>query len=197
MKLIASDFFLVLLLTTQGMLGQGLLIDQQTTNIIEGSVGIQTSQPLGQLFTPTLSSVGFVSFNLYDADPFHSLGANVYANLRSNSINGTVIGSTSPVFMPNDFYGITNFLFSIPVTVTPGSMYCFELVIGQNSDGFASYESDGSYLGGNVIFQGTSVPGYNLWFREGIVVPEPSAFSLVISCGVFLYVLRKKPVRRL
>jgi hypothetical protein len=39
--------------------GQGTFVyDQQSTNLIEGAAGLQSGQPMGQSFTPTLSSVG-------------------------------------------------------------------------------------------------------------------------------------------
>src|SRR5882724_468999 len=64
-KLILVTF----LLTTWFAHGQGVLIvDQQSTNQIEGSAGLYSpEQPMGQSFTPIFSLVGFVRLNLYDS----------------------------------------------------------------------------------------------------------------------------------
>ncbi|MGI8965739.1 MAG: PEP-CTERM sorting domain-containing protein, partial [Limisphaerales bacterium] len=94
------------------------------------------------------------------------------------------------VFMPARFFGITNFIFTTPVTVTPGVTYYFQPVSG--GGGFGSYLTD-SYLGGTQIYQGSPIPDRDLWFREGVVVPEPSSsFMVLLGGGVLFYARRKK-----
>ncbi len=174
--------------------GQGFIYDQQSTNLIEGSAGLQSRQPLGQSFTPTFSSVGFVMLYLYDGDVFNNAGGTVYVNLRSNSITGTILGASYAVFMSHDFGGITNFFFSTPVAVAPGVTYYLQPVAEPGSDGFGSYVTDGSYAGGTAISQGVPIPDRDLWFREGIViVPEPSSALLaLLGSGAWLFVCRKR-----
>src|SRR5260221_12356346 len=110
--------------------GQGTFTyDQQSAFegiVPEPYVTIQTNQPLGQSFTPSLSGVGFVRLWLGDDRPGNSTGATVYVNLRSDSITGPILGSTDPVFMPDGFgaggsQSLTNFFFPLPVTVTPSA----------------------------------------------------------------------------
>ncbi len=171
-----------------------LIIDQQSTNTIEGSLGLQSDAPLGQSFTPTLSSVGFVMLDLYDGGVFNNVGGTVYVNLRSNSITGTILGSSAAVFMSYGFSGITNFSFSTPAAVVPGTTYYLEFVAEPGSDGFGSAVTDTSYSGGSAISEGVLIPGRDLWFQEGVIaVPEPSVALLVLlGSGVLLYMPRRR-----
>ena len=187
----AATLFAVCVIHGQGMM---FIYDQQSTNEVEGSVGLQSDQPMGQSFTPTFSSVSFVRLKLYDGDFFNHSGGTVLVNLRSNSITGTILGSSLAVFMPHDFFDATNFIFSIPVTVVPGVTYYLQPVAQVGSDGFGSFVTDGSYFGGSLIYQGGAIVGRNLWFQEGIIaVPEPSAAGLaLLGGGVWLWVCRRK-----
>jgi len=187
LKFIAAMLFV----TTLATCGQGTFVyDQQSTNVVEGAAFLGNSgQPMGQGFTPALSSIGFVTLNLYDGDPLNNSGATVYVNLRSDSITGPILRSSDSIAMPDHFFGITNFPFSTPVPVTPGVSYYLQPVL-QSGDSFGSYVTDGSYTGGSAYYQGTSVSGRNFWFREGILVPEPSSVLLgLIGIGAF-YVCR-------
>ena len=169
--------------------GQSTFIyDQQSINLIEGSVGLG-AQPVGQSFTPSFSSVGFIMLNLADGVPGGGGGGTPSVNLRANSITGTILGSTTPVTLPSHFFGVTNFFFTTPITVVPNVTYYFQLVSG--GGGFCSYVTDG-YAGGTAISQGAA-KNYDLWFREGVVVPEPSSALLVLlGGGVLFYARRKK-----
>jgi hypothetical protein len=169
--------FCLILLTGWIARGQGTFTyDQQSTNIVEGSVLLNLDQPLGQSFTPGLPAVGFIELNLYDADVLHNFGATVVVNLRSNSISGPILGVSVAIFMPDNFFGVTNFTFMTPVSVVPGAVYYLQPVV-QSGDGMGSYVTDGSYLGGVLFSQGIARPTYDMWFREG-VIPEPSTFAL-------------------
>jgi hypothetical protein len=188
-------FIPLLLLVAQIMLGQGILVvDQQSTNLIEGAASLQTDQPLGQSFTPIFSSISFVSLNLYNASFPSGSGGNIFVNLRSNSITGSVLSSTTPLFLPGDFSGVTNFFFTTSIDLVPGIMYYLQPVAEPGSDFIGWNDSDASYTQGSAIFQGNAAPGNNFWFQEGIVVvPEPSFDALVlIGSGFALWNRRKK-----
>jgi hypothetical protein len=171
-RFISSTFLLTIWLAR----GQDTFVyDQQSTNLIEGTAFLNYLwQPMGQSFTPSLSAVGFVTLNLYDAGS-SPIGATVYVNIRSNSLTGPILGSSVLVSMPDQFFGITNFSFTTPVSVVPGLTYYLEPVAQPGSDGWGSYVTDGSYAGGTIFASGGPVADRDLWFREGIVVPEPSA----------------------
>jgi hypothetical protein len=180
--------------------GQGTFIyDQQSATNQGGGLGapIQSQQPMGQSFTPTLSSVGFVKLEFYDKNPGNGLGATVYVNLWSGSIsNTTLLGSTGPIFMPDGFsFGsITNFSFSTSISVTPGSTYYLQPFV-QSGDN--SWDVVGSsmfnYLGGTAIFNGSPDSSSDLWFREGVIdVPEPSSATMILlGSGLFHYARHK------
>jgi hypothetical protein len=160
---------------------QGTFIyDQQSSdeNQLGGGVAdITSSQPIGQSFTPSLSAVGFVRLYLSDG-VFNGLGTTVYVNLRANSITGNVLAATSPVSVGDRFVGSVDFLFASNIAVTPQAQYYFQPVVqsGQ-SFGVYAYNSFG-YSGGTAFSQGIVVPGWDLWFREGLYVPEPSSAAL-------------------
>jgi hypothetical protein len=179
--------------------GQGTFIyDQQSADESAGGGGfvtIQSNQPLGQSFTPTNSSVGFIRLWLSDS-VLNGLGATVYVNLRTSSITGPIFGSTDPVLMPDGFgvssRGFTSFFFSTPVPVTPGVTYYFQPVVQSGDNSWALIGYHYNYSGGTAFVNGTADSVNDLWFREGIVVPEPSSLSLIIGSGVLFYVRRAK-----
>jgi hypothetical protein len=202
----------VALLTAFIANGQGTLVyDQQSsTNAGAGGAGapITEDQPMGQSFTPTLSSVGFVQLEFDDGHSGNGLGATVFVNLWSGSIsNGTLMSSTDPVFMPDGFgsgsggFGFltpTNFYFSTPVSITPGTTYYFQPVVVQpgSDDPWDVIASAAfNYPGGTFYFNGAPDPNnHDLWFREGIIdVPEPSSATIILlGSGLFLYARHKK-----
>ena len=151
-----------------------------------GAVSIQSNQPIGQSFTPTLSSVGFIRLFAGGAS-----GTTLYVNLRTNSITGPILGQTDLISFVGTFTGYSNFFFSTPVTLIPGATYYFQPVLQSGNGVVVAYDSY-NYPGGNAFEQGVSLPSIDLWFREGIVVPEPSSLSLIIGSGVLFYVGRKK-----
>jgi hypothetical protein len=181
--------------------GQGtFLYDQQSATESSGGGSthvIQDNEPLGQSFAPQLSSVGFIRLALADRNPA-TLGATMHINLRSNSITGSLLGSTDPVFMPNNFgsigYGYTNFFFPIPIPVVPGTTYYFETVV-DSGEPWSIVAYNYSYAGGTWFLRGSAVPQGDLWFREGIVVPEPSTAVLgLVGAALFMCLRRAKRI---
>ena len=151
---------------------------------------IQSSQPIGQSFTPSLDAVGFtqlVLINLSSSD-----NAVVYVNLLSGSITGQNIGQSAPVTVNIGSEVPVNFFFSTPVTVTPGTTYYLQPVV-QSGDALINESFLYSYSGGSAIFNGTADPGTQLYFREGIIiVPEPSTWALFAAGAATLFFRRRK-----
>jgi hypothetical protein len=170
--------------------GQGTFIyDQQSATETTGgggAVSIQSNQPLGQSFTPTLSSIGFIRLFVEGG-----LGTSLYVNLRTDSITGPILGSTDLISFGGTFAGYSNFFFSTSVTVIPGATYFFQPVLQSGGGAVVAYNGY-NYPGGNAFEQEVSLPSIDLWFREGIVVPEPSSLSLLIGSGVLFYVRHAK-----
>ena len=186
--------------------GQGFIYDQSSSTntgplLGDFTVFIQDSQPVGQSFTPSLSAIGFVQLKFADGSPFSDPGTSVYVNLWSGSIStGTLLGSSTPVFMPGGAdFEITNFYFSIAILLTPGATYYLQPVAETGAADTWQVIAGGilegtgyNYPGGVAIFNGV-VSTKDLWFREGIVVPEPSAVMLgLLGSGVFLYARSKR-----
>jgi hypothetical protein len=179
--------------------GQGsFLYDQQSATQPIGTFAgsIQDNQPMGQSFTPTLASVGFVQFEFLDFYRGNRIGATVYVNLWSGSIGtGTLLGSTAPVSMPDNFhFEVTNFLFSTPISVTPGTTYYIQPVVQSGDSDWCIVADYFNYAGGIAYFRGApSVNNLDLWFREGIVIPEPPAVSLLLLGGpTFLWFVNRR-----
>jgi hypothetical protein len=202
-KLLKNSLLLALTLPhVLSATGQGIFIyDQQSA--IEGGGGesagtLQTDQPLGQSFTPGSNSVSFIRLQFYDVHPGNGLGATVYINLRSNSITGPIMASTDPVFMPDGFAsarGYTNFFFPSDIPLTPGLTYYFQPVAQAGSDTWAVIADNGYHYAGGTMYVNGVPPqfgNFDLWFREGIVIPEPSVISILFGGGILFYVRRAK-----
>ena len=184
MKFYLLTLQIALILSALAARGQGTMIyDQQsaTNRSVSGSAPIQAEQPMGQSFTPTLSSVGFVQLEFIDAHAGNGVGATVYVNLRADSLTGTILDSTAPVFMPDGFNdGITNFFFATPVAVTLGTTYYLQPVV-QSGEDWGIVAGPYNYPGGTFFLNGAPDPnGFDAWFREGALVPEPSSGLLVL-----------------
>jgi len=186
---------LLLVLSACAARGQGTLVyDQQVSNTNPpGGYNNIVPGPSGQSFIPSLSSVEFVQLYLADTT-YNGTGAIIYVSLWSGSLtNGTLLGSTAPILLPYGFVGLTNFVFSAPLTVAPGTSYYLQPAI-QSGDNFAVGIVPGSlYAKGMAYFNGAASSGTDLWFREGIIVPEPSIALLAVLGGAgFYYSHRKK-----
>ncbi|HVM50115.1 MAG TPA: PEP-CTERM sorting domain-containing protein [Candidatus Acidoferrum sp.] len=185
----------ILLLSALAAPGQGTMVyDQQsaTNRSFYAGYPFQAEQPAGQSFTPALNTVGFVQFEFIAPSPGAGLGATVFVNLRSDSLTGTILDSTAPVFMPNGFNGITNFLFSAPVAVTSGITYYLQPVLQSGDSSWGLVAGPFNYLGGTFFFNGAPNPdAFNAWFREGTFVPEPASGLLMLLGAASLFFTRR------
>jgi hypothetical protein len=142
----------------------------------------------GQAFTPTLSGVDFIRLKIGDGNPNDGLGSSWFLNLRSTSITGPILGTTATVDLPNGFTGVQNFFFPNTIPLTPGTQYFFDV----NTPDGASWRVDVegfNYPGGNGWANGHEGGG-DYWFREGIIVPEPSPAALLLLGGAAFACLR-------
>lgn len=181
--------------------GQGTLVyDQQsvTTEVAPGiETPIQTQQPIGQSFTPTISSVGFIRLYLSD-QTLGGSGSTVDINLWSGSIEtGTLLDTSTSVFVSHGSFGYYNFFFSTPVGVTSGATYYFQpIVVSGDSDNnmVTGLTLGTSYPNGTAYINGSTGVNADLLFREGIVaVPEPSVISLAaLGLGSLIAVVRNR-----
>src|SRR5262245_16012146 len=173
--------------------GQATLVFDQQSAASPISLGATNADgldiqidPLTQSFIPSLSSIGFVQFEFWDISGNGNNGATVYVNLWTGSPNinfATLLGSTTPVFMPDGFEqlglaggGVTNFFFSSPISLTPGQTYYLQPVVQSGDNPWDIINIGNTYPNGQLFDRGVPF-NTDLWFREGIVVPEPSALA--------------------
>ena len=159
--------------------------DQQSADEISGGGGvfsIAASQPVGQSFTPALTSIGFVRLAVAG-----SAGTVMYVNLRTSSITGPVLGVSETILFTSSATGHSNFFFATPVALTPGATYFLQPTLQSGSGFIVAYNYD--YPGGTAYFNGSpDVYFRDLWFREGIIVPEPSLGLLwATTAGVLVW----------
>jgi len=187
---------LVVSLVTTEVVGQGLLVDQAsgTTDEVVQNSSIIPIRQIAQSFTPSLSAVGWVQFSLYT---FTSSGDFLVINLRQGAWNGPIVSSTTPVvFSPGPIQKAT-FYFPDNIAVTPGQLYFFEPVLQSAGPMFIGYKFPSSYPGGEAWNNGlSSGDTSDYWFREGIVVPEPSIVALFGVGAGWILIRRKRRTDR-
>ena len=178
--------------------GQIFVYDQESvtsdTELGASGYNIQTEQPIGQSFTPELSSVGFVRLYVQNGQEMPIPSATVYINLLADSITGPVLGQSELVTLPGGQFTDTplNFFFANPVAVTPGVTYYLQPVAESNPAVAYVIASGYLYSGGTLFLNGEPNP-QDLWFREGIVVPEPSpSWLALLGSGVWFYLRNRK-----
>jgi hypothetical protein len=146
----------------------------------------------GQSFTPSLSAVGFIQLKLKDAFPGNSTGAIMQIDLRSDSITGPLLGTSLPVEMADGFTGTADFLFAPEIAVTPEVMYYFEFRVTAGDFWCVdAMEHVYNYPRGTAIVMGRPDPSGDVWFREGIVIPEPSTGAFLLI-GLAAIALRRR-----
>ena len=188
---VSKAYCLALFLNPVLAQSQGTFIyDQQSATESTGGGGyavIQSNQPIGQSFTPSFDSVGFVRLHLYDP-VVNGSGAGVYLDLWAGSFGGTLLGSTDPIHIADGFAGFADFFFPSPVAVVPGTTYYFQPIVQQGGDNVAVLAYNTYHYDGGMFFaNGEADPSFDMWFREGLyVVPEPSpVWLLLVGSMVF------------
>jgi hypothetical protein len=155
-----------------------------------GAAMQQIGAPWGQSFTPTLGGVDFIRLLLYSHAPPGQSQTTVYANLRSGSITGPIIGTTDSVLLTYPFTGPVNFFFPTTIPVTPGLTYFFD---PHASGGYMNIAAGSYNYPGGFGYESGLPFGGDFWFREGIIVPEPSATALLfLAAAGFLFRTSRK-----
>jgi len=175
-------------LAAAASLAQGFIVDQASGTIgenIQNSV-ILPGTPTVQSFTPSLSAIGFIQLSTFIQAT--SSGETVVINLRQDAYNGPIVSSTDPVFLINKGTAISTFLFPGNVPITRNQVYYFEPVVLSGGNLFLGYKSPSAYDRGQLFGNGLPNNQGDLWFIDGIVVPEPgTVWMLLFGGSVFIW----------
>ena len=185
---------LVVSLVTTEVVGQSLLVDQAsgTTSDALGQYSQIPDNQIAQSFTPSFSAVGFVQLGVVVPAYPGNDQVTFAVNLRSGAYNGPIISSTDPVILVNHFGQFGTFYFPANIPVTPGQLYFFEPILQSTGSLDIGDKSPSSYAGGDEWNNGVPSGGVaDYWFREGIVVPEPSIIAL-LGVGAGWVLIRRK-----
>jgi len=181
-----------LLLSVSSATGQPLeLVVDQASGTVEEPVVNALRIPeshLAQSFTPSFNAVGFVQLRTLVTSPSGSQ-VTVTVNLRQGAYDGPVVSSTDPVVITG-FADVGTFYFSDNIPLTAGQMYFFEPVLQSSGSLDVGFKSPSTYDRGDLISNGMPSGGLgDLWFREGVVVPEPSTGLLFFLSTMFVVLL--------
>jgi hypothetical protein len=161
------------------------IVDQSNVDFLPGGI-INFSEnsntaPLGQEFTPQFDRVDFVQL-LICCEQYQE---SIFVRIREGSMAGPVLG-TSAFFDFDDM--LATFRFGPPIELIPGDVYVIEIVntnfVGQSMVVFGDpiSQPNSVYEGGRMILAGQANPGADLWFQEGMGIPEPSTgFMLALG----------------
>lgn len=146
---------------------------------------------VGQTFRPSLGSLDFVQVQgVVFPDAASAISRVV---LRADGESGSLLAASAPLFIADGAVQSRTYLFETPVALTPGDRYYFgmELVSAGSpaTEMVVSIIDHGDpYPGGDLIVNGFVNPGMDLWFREGVTIPEPSIQRLLglgaIAAGI-------------
>lgn len=151
---------------------------------------IQASGPMGQEFTPAMSSLDSVELHIMDLSLGGVGGGNLITKIRAGTIAGALLGTSEVLSLPDGFKGVAHLDFASSVALTPGNLYVIEAIVQTGVWGIGSSGGPSpAYPGGRQIIEGAPTENNDLWFREGPIVPEPAGLGLI---GLAMMVVRRR-----
>ena len=135
---------------------------------LNGGVAAGIVTPVGQEFTPTSSTVTSVDMYLGGVNQHMGPGQDVVINLRENTIDGAILGSSAPVFVSSPATSsFVPFAFASDVPVTPGNTYVLEVSLPELwvTSMQSAYGAKATYTGGSAVISGTVDPNLDFPFR--------------------------------
>jgi hypothetical protein len=169
-------------------------VDQQNVGPNGFGGGASGAYSFGQSFTHTLPAIDAIEFRLGGMD------AHVIVRLRdsvagADGLGGNIIAESLPVVV-NIPVGYARHHFDFPsrVPLTPGQQYVAELRL--TSGGLGVFQSiDNRYPGGQVFNEGfpsALLQSQDLFFREGLHVPEPGGAAICFIAWALSHVRRRR-----
>lgn len=170
------------------------IVDQQNLNN-EGLFDTSSIR-FSQSFTPSLPSFDVVQ--VIFANPGNVAITDLELTLFEGNGLGNSLG-TSGLFTLPAHSGPTLMEFRILtpgiITVQPGAIYTFSIGTIFPVPFVARYGTD-TYAGGNMFDSTYIYPDRDLWFREGLSVPEPTVFAFIITTSLAATALLRKKMPR-
>ncbi|HMB68661.1 MAG TPA: hypothetical protein VKU85_05095 [bacterium] len=143
----------------------GFRVDQQNTDVLGGGArSISALGPIGQEFSPSLTSLTDVVLYTKDFAPHNGAGATLTVRIHERTIDGPVLGESDPVHLHDNFSGATHFRFQ-PISVLPTGVYVIEVLA--QGDNWAAVSSMDHYGLGRTIVLGDPIANEDLIFMEG------------------------------
>jgi hypothetical protein len=155
------------------------ILDQQCSTVGGFYLnGIGASEPAGQTFTPTQTSVVAFSINIYSTSPFPTpMTAKILAGGIGGAVQGSVNFNVPAVFgLPSGDWFKVQFTSGVPVI--PGSIYALDLTDNLASSGIKWNGCKDSYPGGKAYSSGS----YNTYNTVGASYSfKEYAFGLTVT----------------
>jgi hypothetical protein len=131
---------------------------------------IRTLGPVGQMFRPAFA--GLDAIELWTEDQGDAecsgAGARLQVKLHEATIDGPLVGSSSPTVLPDCYKGITSFGFPALIALTPDKAYVIEVLVAAGDNwGVVWQQLPDSYPRGESIVLATS-GDTDLWFQVGL-----------------------------
>ena len=161
------------------------IVDQHVDDYPTSGLVAESSMAVGQEFFPTLPSVSFVEFNIWQSETASSI-----ARIRNDTIDGSLLGVSAPIL--GRTYGESRYNFASPIPLIPGNRYVIELdmTVPEGLDTVLLGPIPVPIGAGRMIVFGAASDGESWWFREGTIVPEPSAFALFLLTAIIWFASR-------
>lgn len=137
---------------------------------------------IGQTFRPSFGSLDFVQVQGVVFPDNATASSRVV--LRLGNETGSFLAASAPLSIQDGTLQTRTYLFDTPVALTPGERYYFGMeLLGTGSpttEMVVSIIDHGDpYPAGDLVVNGFVNPGMDLWFREGLTIPEPSVPGLL------------------
>ena len=143
----------------------------QASESTSGGVNVILYFPVGQEFVPSLSALDVVQLWLMGGYSYSGPGEFI-VNVRSETINGAIVGTSRVTTLPERYVGVASFEFE-RVALTAGQTYVIELVQLSGQNWLVGNGHFTAYTLGRMIQQGRPMDTNDLWFREGVASPLP------------------------
>ena len=136
---------------------------------------VKTLGPVGQTFRPSFGGLDAIELWTEDQEDAEcsGAGARLQVKLHEAAIDGPLVGSSSPVVLPDCFKGITPFSFPSLIALTPDKVYVIEVVVASGDNwGVVWQQLPESYPRGAAIVLGAA-SNADLEFHEGLRTSTP------------------------